>query len=439
MDLPKNVAFIVETLNLNGYAAYVVGGCVRDSLMGIEPHDWDITTSATPEEVRKLFENIVTSNQEADIRFKVIPTGEKYGTMTVEVIEKWKYNKCDHLAGIYEITTFRSDSEYSDGRRPDKVTFGESILEDLARRDFTMNAIAYNPLVGYIDPFDGINDIKNKIVKAVGDADTRIREDALRILRGIRFACKYKFKLENCTSNVIAESGSLLKNVSKERIQSELLKILTYSDDANKLLNECAQVFEYIFELNSTDQYEENLRLSKWKSNQFIDTIDNNNPISVKLFNMLRLYKKKYESEIWLRKYKFSNDMITLIMRYYDIEDFLDKNFSSYHESNRYDILIKTLYNKFKYSVILKYIDNDAESRLNKIITKPMLDRLEQEPYSISSLKIGGWEIKSATSLEGKAVGDCLDYLVERIIEDKTLNNKDKLMELIKDYEASLV
>ena len=282
IKLPKYVELLINMLNENGYAAYAVGGAIRDSILGIEPKDWDIATSALPTETKKLFEDNKFHSSDTDIYFKVIPTGEQYGTMTIEVIEKYK-NKNEFLAGLYEITTFRYDSNYTDGRRPDSVTFGKSIIDDLDRRDFTMNAIAYNPLIGIVDPHNGVEDIKNKIVKAVGDPQVRIKEDALRILRGIRFACKYNFKLENATGNVIAGTGGLLRNVSKERITEEVKKILTYSKGNSETLNSTIETLAEIFEIPQN-------KISKWDDNKIVEDIDTDDPVMLKLYYILNRY-----------------------------------------------------------------------------------------------------------------------------------------------------
>lgn len=185
--------------------AYVVGGCVRDFIMCKAHTDIDITTSAEPNEVIDVF-----------VDYKIIETGLKHGTVTV-IID----------AMPLEITTYRIDGNYSDNRRPNKVSFTKSIKEDLARRDFTINAIAYNPEVGFIDYFNGREDIDNKIIRAVGNPEERFNEDSLRILRGLRFSSQLGFKIEKRTADAMFSQGDLLKNISAERIASEFIKTLT--------------------------------------------------------------------------------------------------------------------------------------------------------------------------------------------------------------------
>ena len=202
--LPMQVQYILNTLNNNGYEAYVVGGCVRDSLLGVNPKDWDICTSAKPEEIIKVFKGN-----------KIIPTGLKHGTVTLVI-------------GInqYEITTYRVDGLYSDGRHPDNVEFVSNLKEDLSRRDFTVNAMAYSHTEGLIDLFGGENDLKNRAVRCVGNAKDRFSEDALRMLRAYRFAAKYRFNIDNEITNAIDDCRELIKNISIERIQSEASQII---------------------------------------------------------------------------------------------------------------------------------------------------------------------------------------------------------------------
>lgn len=206
IKIPMPVQFILNKLNGNGYEGYIVGGCVRDSLIGIEPHDWDICTSALPEQVIELFSD-----------FKVIPTGIKHGTVSIVLDDN-----------VYEITTYRIDGEYKDNRHPETVQFVTDLELDLSRRDFTINAMAYNEVKGLIDPFGGFDDLINKHIKCVGNANDRINEDALRILRAVRFALRFNCDIEYSTIIAMDKNKSLLRNVSMERICSELTKILTY-------------------------------------------------------------------------------------------------------------------------------------------------------------------------------------------------------------------
>lgn len=203
--MPKSVEYILYMLNKGNNSAYIVGGCVRDSLMGVIPHDWDICTSCKPDEVKKIFKG-----------YRIIETGIKHGTITV-VIEDEQY----------EITTYRIDGVYEDNRHPTEVTFTDKIEEDLSRRDFTINAIAYNNEVGIVDPFGGVQDIDRELIRCVGNPNDRFTEDALRILRAERFSMTLGFDIDEETEKAMLENRLLLKNIAVERINSELWKAIS--------------------------------------------------------------------------------------------------------------------------------------------------------------------------------------------------------------------
>ena len=200
--MPNTVNRIINTFIKNGFFAYVVGGCVRDSLLNTVPSDWDICTSALPEDMKRLFQ-------------KTVDTGIQHGTVSILLD-----------GGIFEVTTFRCDGDYKDHRRPEHVTFTKSITEDLARRDFTVNAMAYSPVRGLRDDFGGREDLRNGVLRCVGDPGERFREDALRILRALRFAARFGLTIEEKTAAALRENRELLRNISPERIFSELKGIL---------------------------------------------------------------------------------------------------------------------------------------------------------------------------------------------------------------------
>jgi len=204
MVLPEAVLYCISRLNKAGFDAYCVGGCVRDSLLGIVPHDYDLCTNATPEKIRQVF---------AD--HALVLAGEKHGTVGV-VIDRQ----------VYEITTFRTEGGYQDSRHPDWVTFVPTVEEDLSRRDFTVNAIAYSPEKGYIDPFGGQRDLSSHVLRAVGDPTTRFTEDALRILRGVRFAVRFALTPEPATEKAMTALAPALDKIARERIFDELCKLL---------------------------------------------------------------------------------------------------------------------------------------------------------------------------------------------------------------------
>ena len=223
MELPFQISEILERLERSGYDAFVVGGCVRDVLMGNQPHDYDLTTSALPNETERVFSYC-----------SVIETGIKHGTVTVL-----------YKGQSIEITTFRVDGEYADGRHPSSVTFSRNIKDDLSRRDFTMNGIAYNPKIGLIDPFGGENDIKSRTIRCIGEPELRFSEDALRILRALRFSSVLGFTIEERTAKTIASHRSDLHKVSAERIFSELKRLLC-GMDIKRVMLEYPKVFAEI-------------------------------------------------------------------------------------------------------------------------------------------------------------------------------------------------
>ena len=211
IQLPENVKKIIGSLEAAGFEAYAVGGCVRDSLLGRVPEDWDVTTSAKPEEVKQIFR-------------KTVDTGIAHGTVTV-LLREQEGEEEGKLKG-YEVTTYRVDGEYKDGRHPETVTFTPSISEDLRRRDFTINAMAYNDRDGLVDCFAGVEDLRAGIIRCVGDADERFSEDALRLLRAVRFGAQLDFTIEEKTEAAVKNHVEALEKVSRERIQAELSKLL---------------------------------------------------------------------------------------------------------------------------------------------------------------------------------------------------------------------
>nr|WP_330370188.1 CCA tRNA nucleotidyltransferase [Butyrivibrio sp. MC2021] len=201
--MPKNAKMILDTIHKAGFEAYIVGGCVRDALLGREPGDWDITTNALPQDIKKLFR-------------RTIDTGIQHGTVTVMVDKEG-----------YEVTTYRIDGKYEDSRHPSEVTFTKNLTEDMKRRDFTINAMAYNEEEGLIDRFGGIEDLENRVIRCVGDPRERFSEDALRIMRAVRFSAQLDYSIEEKTREAIKELAPTLEKISAERIQVELVKLLT--------------------------------------------------------------------------------------------------------------------------------------------------------------------------------------------------------------------
>ena len=401
IDIPKTALTVLNKLNENGYLAYIVGGCVRDSLLGDTPKDWDITTDATPEEIKKLFPDS-------------IPTGEKYGTITVKITsDEMNEDEGDWRKDFYEVTTFRYDQEYSDGRRPDSVIFGKSILDDLARRDFTINAMAYSPLVGLVDPYNGLKDLNDKIIRCVGNPSDRLKEDALRILRGIRFACKYDFKVSIYTKTAMQRLSYLvLENVSKERVHDELIKILDNSLDREDTLKDFMDLFKNIFDL--IDLEYDNLEDALYRSTEYLTII----------FLLFHYSKKRGEYSLlkveeWARRYKFSNSDIKELLNLIKIdEEFNERPYPS-------DADLRKLYFKYKndftvyYNILGPY---NSKDRINEII------KLTPE-----NIEINGTLIKSELNIgEGKLVGKLLKELTDYAIEYPEFNTTKDLLEHLK-------
>ena len=216
MKLPAHVEYCIQTLEEAGFAAYAVGGCVRDFLLGLEPQDFDLCTAATPEKLQELFSD-----------HSQVLAGVKHGTVGIVFHQE-----------VVEITTFRAEGDYSDGRHPDWVAFVEDITSDLARRDFTVNAMAWSPSRGLVDPFGGEKDLKDRVLRAVGDPEQRFREDALRILRGARFAARYGLTPEAATLDAMLTLTPLMEELARERVFSELSKLLLHANAQQLLLFE---------------------------------------------------------------------------------------------------------------------------------------------------------------------------------------------------------
>ncbi len=382
--LPKEVKKILSVLNQNGFEAYIVGGCVRDILMGKAPHDFDITTSAKPKQIKSLF------NKTAD-------TGIKHGTVTV--IEN----------GIpFEVTTFRTESGYSDLRRPDKVYFVKDIKEDLSRRDFTMNAIACSLNGEITDPFGGQTDIKNKVIKTVGDPYKRFSEDALRILRLFRFSSTLDFSPEKNTLNAALTLTNELNKISTERIVSELKKTVC------------------------SDFPENSMPLFETKALSFLEIencpkLDNLKHIrkntELRMFVFLKLSTKnvlKTSKELKLSRKE--TDKISDLL-------YIDENLKSEEKTE-----IKTVLSKLKYPEIFDdFIDyakiySGLDSEKLKANYKEILNN--KEPYKISDLAVDGSFI-TAFGISGQEVGNELYRLLRLVIRNPELNRKELLLKMI--------
>ncbi len=392
MNLPKEVAMIINKLYENGFEAYAVGGCVRDSLMGVEPKDYDITTDALPEQVKELFP-------------KTFDTGIQHGTITV--VEN-KEN--------YEVTTYRIDGDYLDNRRPESVIFTPSLKEDLQRRDFTINAIAYNDKAGYIDFFNGREHIDQKKIIAVGDPRKRFDEDSLRIYRGVRFSCQLGFEIDEDTKKAMIEKAVLTKNLSVERIREELIKALksTHIENLNVFL-----------EIKVLDNY--NLNLAKHFEDNISFIIEKLSSIERTTTNVLSvlfcgLEKKEIESQ--LKLLKLDNQTIkevTQVFEYLDVE-YDDSLYFTRKQLNKYGVFYKTI---VYIQGILKAMDN------YKIIENIEYILENNEPINIKDLRVNGQDMQEI-GIVGVGIGKTLNFLLDEVHKNPEMNQREILIDLAK-------
>lgn len=435
IKIPDDVRKVIDILNNNGYKAYVVGGCVRDSVMGRTPNDWDVTTDAAPEKIKELFSS-----------FRTVDTGIKHGTVLI-------------VSGRtpVEATTFRIDGEYTDNRHPDAVTFTKNVCDDLARRDFTINAMAYNDKEGIIDPFGGIADIEKKIIRCVGDADKRFNEDALRIMRAVRFSSVLGFDIEEKTAESIHSNKNLLSAIACERITSELMKLLC-GDNVFNVLSEFRDVIGvFIPELTlefDFRQYGKKHGYDVWMHT--VHTVNNieNDPI-LRLTMLLHdtgkvathVIDEKGNStfrnhaaiggviaENILRRLRFSKEYINLVSYLVSIHD--KEVPETRTEVKEY---IREL-GEENYIRLMKIRRADKSGLAKEF--RDISDKLvfaystfddvmnNNEPYCLSQLAVNGNDIKKYVSANN--IGDALNYLLDIVTKKPEKNQKDILIEIIK-------
>lgn len=441
-NIPKEVSHVTEVLENAGFEAYIVGGCVRDLLIGKNPKDWDITTNAKPEKIEELFENTFYNND--------------YGTVGV-VNEKTE----DQTLKVVEVTPYRLESEYSDARRPDSVEFSDSIEHDLHRRDFTINAIAYNESKGQlIDLYNGQKDIKDKIIRAVGDPDIRFREDALRILRAVRISAELGFKIEEKTKEAIKKDAEMLEKIAKERVKDEFVRIIM-SDEPMKAIELANKIGILRFVLPELEEglhvkqnqahaftvWEHNLRAlqhsankkqpfdirmsallhdiakpatSKWSSEKNDWTFHGHDVIggrmTKKILERLKFSKKQIEKIVKLVRWHlfFSDpDQITLSAVRRMIRNVGKENIWDLMELRESDRIGMGRPKANPY-------------RLRKY--KSMVEEALRDPVSVAMLKIDGGKIMEITGEKpGPKIGSILHALLEEVLEDPTLNNSEYL------------
>ena len=430
LTLSQGAKKALDLLHSGGYEAYIVGGSVRDMIMGARANDFDITTNATPSDMKRVFDGYYT-----------VDTGIKHGTITF-VYEKEPI----------EITTYRIDGEYKDSRHPESVKFTKNLENDLSRRDFTVNALVYNENEGIIDLFGGQNDIKNKILKAIGDPKKRFEEDALRILRGVRFASQLGFEIEENTKKAMIECAHLLHNISSERINTEISKFLLGKNVKKALLDNYEIIGEIIPEIKEMHGFEQN---SKYHIYDVLThtavAIESVAPILHLRLTMLlhdtgkpKTYSQdengqghfyghaKISAEIaedFLNKYRYDNQTKEKVLKLVKIHDTpieLDRVFIK----KRMNRLGKDL---FLDLLKVKRADNLAQNpkhfwldKLDKfdIIAKEII---EENCFTLSSLDVNGSDLITL-GFCGKEIGNTLNTLLLEVIEEKLPNEKEALL-----------
>lgn len=436
--MPYEVKLALNILNENNFDAYIVGGCVRDSILGIEPEDWDITTSAIPSQIIECFKN-----------YKIIETGLKHGTVTVII------NKIS-----LEITTYRIDGEYKDNRRPNSVEFTNNIELDLERRDFTINAMAYNDKSGLLDFFRGTTDIELKEIKCVGNPDNRFKEDGLRILRALRFASVLGFEIEINTSNSIHKNKELLKNISAERLATEFNKLITGMNFI-KILSEYCDVISvfipeliYIVEFNHrNDFYGNNL----WQ-NTLASMANVPNDLTLRLamlFHDIGKQESMADDKINKRTFtsysKISSEIASNVLcrlKYDKSTTEMVKTLILYHDEEIQPTMknVKRWLNKLGESILKKLLEvkkanikskkhiyeedrlniiNQVEFILGEILSKNLC-------FALKDLAVNGEDLINIGINKGKKIGEILNELLSMVIDEELENEREKLLYYVK-------
>lgn len=434
--LPDKVKQIIETLTAAGFEAYAVGGCVRDSILGRTPEDWDITTSAKPDEVKKLFA-------------RTIDTGIEHGTVTVMIQREG-----------FEVTTYRIDGEYEDSRHPKEVVFTPSLEEDLKRRDFTMNAMAYNDKDGIIDIFNGMKDIDDKVIRAVGIAKERFTEDALRIMRAVRFSAQLDYQIAEETKRAMAETAPKLRHISAERIQTELVKLIisahpeklydAYKTHITEMIlpefdkamqtqqnnpHHCYSVGEHTLAAMQAVRADKILRLTMLfhdlgktetgtKDEQGIHHFHGHAEVSEQIARKA-LHRLKFDND--------TLDKVTKLVKMHDYQPALTAKsirrairnigedlFSLWIEVQRADVAAQSTYQR--------EIKSERIDRTEEIYHKIIEDA---DCVSLKTLAVTGKDLIEAGMPPGKEIGAALAGLLEIVMDAPELNTKEYLLSVI--------
>lgn len=404
MIIPLTVHKILSKINSCGYDAYTVGGCVRDILMEKSPCDWDIATSATPDEIQRIFS-----------QYTVIPTGIKHGTVTL-IIDNTPY----------EITTFRIDGSYTDSRHPEDVTFSNDIVEDLKRRDFTINAMAYYPEVGIVDPFGGRNDIQNKIIRTVGNPATRFSEDALRIMRAIRFSAVLGFDIEPQTADALYKYRHLLKNIAAERVCAELNKTLC-ADGASAVTEKYFSVIsQRLFGDSSLNDFDPSVFSG-------ISLLPDKLPLrlSAFVFGAAQVFDIDaiYLAKIFFSRLKYDNKTRrytqTLLENLY--REITPDRIAIRHIIR--EIGADALQDIFEFKKALKLEKLNAIDASENIFSAILCDG---DCCHLQNLAINGNDLASEFNLKGSDIGNTLNQLLDAVIGGKCENTRSALLDYFK-------
>lgn len=439
--MPEKVKQIIKSLMANGYEAYAVGGCVRDSILLKEPDDWDITTSARPEQVKEIFG-------------RTIDTGIQHGTVTVML---------EHEG--FEVTTYRIDGEYEDHRRPRDVEFTTLLAEDLKRRDFTINAMAYNDEEGIVDLFGGMEDLERKLIRCVGEPEERFAEDALRILRAVRFSAQLGFRIEERTKEAIRRLAPTLKDISAERIQVELVKTLISGEpekirEARELGITAAILPEYdalagVVQNNphhSCDVEEHTLKaLRNVEADKVLrltmllhdigkPAMRTTDDKGVDHFKRHEDLGEKMARDI-LRRLKFDNDTtrkVTSLIRFHDYRIGADSR-SVRRAMNKIGEELFPLYEKVRRADTLAQSDYKREEKLKNLDEiEAVRDEIlkKRECFSLKDLAVTGRDLIDAGVPQGKEVGECLKRLLGIVLDCPEKNTKECLLKIVENEKG---
>lgn len=438
IQMPEAANYIIQTLMAHGYEAYIVGGCVRDSVLGRTPQDWDITTSATPEQTKALFR-------------RTIDTGIEHGTVTIMM---------DHVG--YEVTTYRVDGKYEDHRRPKEVTFTASLLEDLKRRDFTINAMAYNEQEGLVDIFGGAEDLRRGIIRCVGVPQERFDEDALRILRAVRFAAQLDFEIEAKTRQAIREKAEFLRDISAERIQVELTKLIT-SDHPERIIDayELGITAIVLPEFDTMMETPQHTVYHKYDVGRHtVAVMQNIDATPILRWAALLHDSAKPECRTTdeqgvdhfyghpkagkaiarrvLRRMKLDNDTIQRVERLVEWHDFgLDGTVTKKtlrRALNRMGPDLFDDYAKLRRADMLgqsDYMQEKKQQDYRHLLEMYREIREAQECLLIRDLKLDGKDLIAMGVQPGPDMGKILNDLLQQVLEEPQLNTKEKLKELV--------